>query len=397
MTKVLVYCPYSLSGRGPAETCMNIVANFSSDLEAEVFVARVRPGYSTPVIVRPACTSFWRLLPWRFVESRALARLEKDFADALDRADPSDTIAYFYPHGSFELIEQARRRGILTVREMINTALATAAEILTEACARLGLPDNRFAESDIRAEEHELQMYDFIFAPSPLVEDSLRRLGITDEVIIPATFGWDPRRFANSADVEKGPPVRFVFVGSLGVRKGVPDLLEAWKLANVDGELVLAGAPETAEIDRIVQAHVKSGRVRALGHVQGLGPLLHSADVFVFPTLEEGGPQVTYEAAGCGLPIITTPMGTARLVSDGVNGIIVEPGAVNELAQAIRLLASRPDLRSRYGDAARRDAAGYTYGKVGATRSALINDILRRYRHKTAPPEGPVAAPDGER
>ena len=64
--------------------------------------------------------------------------------------------------------------------------------------------------------------------------------------------------------------------------------------------------------------------------------------MFVFPTLEEGDPQVTYEAAGCGLPILTTPMGAGRLIEDESNGLIVKPCDVDALAEALwRLVNSR--------------------------------------------------------
>ena len=100
------------------------------------------------------------------------------------------------------------------------------------------------------------------------------------------------------------------------------------------------------ELKQTVRDHERRERVRSLGFRPSVAPLFHSADVFVFPTLEEGGPQVTYEAAGCGLPVITTPMGAARLVESGRTGIVVEPGSVEHLADAIRLLADRPDLRA---------------------------------------------------
>ena len=48
--------------------------------------------------------------------------------------------------------------------------------------------------------------------------------------------------------------------------------------------------------------------------------LYRTADVFVFPSLEEGGPQVTYEACGCGLPVITTPMGAAESARQNQEG-----------------------------------------------------------------------------
>jgi glycosyltransferase involved in cell wall biosynthesis len=217
---------------------------------------------------------------------------------------------------------------------------------------------------------------------------------LPEESILPTTFGWDPTRFVNAVALDRSPTPRFIFMGWLGVRKGVPDLLEAWRLANVDGELVLAGTPESPEIARLVREHCRSGRVRAVGYIDDVGPLLKSSDVFVFPTLEEGGPQVTYEAAGCGLPVITTTMGAARIIEDGLNGIVVEPGSVPHLAEAIRVLATRPDLRARYGAAGQRDAERFTYQRVGAQRSQLISEAVQRLRSNPTRSGAGSADPD---
>ena len=106
---------------------------------------------------------------------------------------------------------------------------------------------------------------------------------------------------------------RALFVGTICVRKGVPQLLAAWKKSGVEGELLLVGKVEPA-IRPLLEPYLENNSVRALGFTSDVGRLYKSADVFVFPTLEEGGPQVTYEAAGCGLPIITTPMGMANII-----------------------------------------------------------------------------------
>jgi glycosyltransferase involved in cell wall biosynthesis len=160
-------------------------------------------------------------------------------------------------------------------------------------------------------------------------------------------------------------------VGRVGVRKGVPELLEAWESAGIDGELVLAG-PVDDEIADMVERHCRSGSVRTLGFVKDPSSVYLSSHVFVFPTLEEGGPQVTYEAAGCGLPVITTPMGAARLIETGRNGIVVDPSDVNQLAAALRRLAYEPEVRAEYAAAAEADAQEFAYPLVGARRAEKL-------------------------
>lgn len=98
--------------------------------------------------------------------------------------------------------------------------------------------------------------------------------------------------------------------------------------------------------------------------------------MFVFPTLEEGGPQVTYEAAACGLPVVTTPMGAARLVEDGKTGLIVDAGNVPALAEALRTLAADPTFRQALGVAAQAEADRFEYRVVGKARAAQLHNVF---------------------
>lgn len=323
-----------------------------------------------------------RYLPVRLLEKWTNEILQERFAEALSEADPANTIAYFWPQPPVWLIDLARKRGILTVREAINSTLENASRILKLAYASSSL-EQRYpiTEAAIAEEKRELGMYDYVFASNPEVEKSLLKIGLAESRILRTTFGWNPARFATSPGPSNCPPrkrLRIVFAGIIGVRKGIPSLLEAWELADLDAELVLAGLPD-ADFSRQFRRFSR-GNVRAVGYVKDLGGLFRRSDIFVFPTLEEGGPQVVYEAAACGLPVITTPMGAARLVKTGENGIVVEPGSATRLAQALTRLANDPGLRARYGANARRDAAKFSYDIVGLERRDLLLHALRSAR-----------------
>jgi glycosyltransferase involved in cell wall biosynthesis len=376
----LVYAPYSLNGRGPGESCASILNGFARQrMATELFIGRTRKSLSDDIQLHQSLPPVIRKAPWRLVSHMALESLDRAFAKAIREAKPAETIAYFWPDPPADLVELAHQHGLVTVREMINSACATAGPILDAAYARLDLPTTMHPVSPtkISQENQELAQYDFFFASNPEVESSLIQLGIRRDQILSTTFGWNPSRFASSVPakrVERG--VRILYVGLVGVRKGVPELLEAWERADVEGELLLAGEVEP-EIAHVVARHVAGGRVRQLGFVEDIGALYLGSDIFAFPTLEEGGPQVTYEAAGCGLPIITTPMGAARLVATGVTGVVVNPGAVSELADALRLLAQRADLRRAYGAAAKAGAAHFEYPRVAARRCDLLRGLTQ--------------------
>lgn len=383
--RCLVYAPYSFSGRGVAESCAQLVGPMpSAGLAAEVHLGRRRTALAPGVRVRQPVPVVGGLLPWRHVEGPALSLLERQFRHAVDRADPTSTLAWFWPGSPVSAVKHARERGLITVREMINSAMAVAGPILDAAYRRLGLlPTHGITADWIRTENEELALYDYVFASNPEVERSLAAAGVESRRILPTSFGWSPARFADAAAgafprAAAGAghgTFRAVFVGRIGVRKGVPELLAAWKESGVDGELVLVGSVDD-EVEELVAHHVATGRVRLAGFVANPAEAYAAADVFVFPTLEEGGPQVTYEAAGCGLPVITTPMGAARLVENGRSGIVVDPGEPSQLAHALRTLAGDTSMREAYGIAAREAAQRFTYAEVGARRAAMLTGRL---------------------
>ena len=376
--RCLVYASYSFNGHGPSESCASIVAHFPEELSTDLFIARARKPMPPNVRTHEAVPPLVRELPWRFIRKRADVAVARRFAAALRKHDPASTVVYMWPGAPLWLIREARRLGFPVVREMINSTIAAAGLILDAAYEALNMPPAHLATARaIEDETRELHEYDFVFASNPEVEASLERLGIRRDQILPTSFGWTSDKFNRSEPeprLERG--VRALFVGSIGVRKGVPELLDAWRDAGVDGELVLVGNVEAA-IAELVDRQTEDGRVRLTGHVRDVGAKYRSADIFVFPTLEEGGPQVTYEAAGCGLPIITTPMGAARLVEDGCSGIVVAPGSREQLAAALRTLANDPGLRGRYGEAARARAGAFDYRHVGLARGRQLAGIAR--------------------
>ena len=270
----------------------------------------------------------------------------------------------------------------MTVREMINTFQGSAKTILDKAYGKLGLvPQHGITEESVERERLELSTYDYIFASNSLVEASLIEANIKPEKILRSSFGWNPSKLARSSSAkQERATFTALFVGTISVRKGVPQLLEAWRQSGVAGELILAGGVERA-LKPLLEKYSEQS-VRFLDYVPDVGQLYHSADVFVFPTLEEGGPQVSYEAAGCGLPVITTPMGAGRIIKDGINGLIVEANDVSGLAKSLSQIASSTDLRSRLARQATLDAERYAYEKIGLERSMILRDLIDRRRGK---------------
>ena len=355
--RCLTYISIPHLGVGFVQTCVSILENFPSDvLSATIVLPRAFRTISSSVDVKQAIPY---PIPFRRYSLPIVApALNYYFKRTIAAANPRNTIVYFWPNPPLSLVRYARRRGFLTVREMINTTIGSAKAILDDAHERLGLRTEnqggtKMTDKAVRSEREELELHDYIFSPNPMVEKSLLETGVDPSKILRSTYGWSPARFAASVRDEGRKGFRALFVGSIGVRKGIPQLLTAWKKSGVLGELVLAGEVEES-VKPLLAPYLKDHGVRLAGFsVSDVGHLYKSADLFIFPTLEEGDPLVTYEAAGCGLPVITTLMGRANIIHDGVNGLVVAPYDIDGLAQAISQIASSPELEKSIGTAGR--------------------------------------------
>lgn len=385
--KCLVYLPHSYTGRGPAESCIRIIEAFAAEgANPTVFVYRARAPISSSITVVEAGGRLLRKLPFRLIAQFSRFRLKQKFRQAIDAAQ-AGTIAYFWPDSPVELVRYAKQKGLVCVREMINSPLAKAKPLLDSAYRNAGLePSHGITQAMVAHETDELALYDYVFSSNAEVDAALRALGIAEERILASSFGWTKARFPRfESPASSGDEIGFraVFVGLMNVRKGVATLLEAWEIAGLDGELVLAGVAEECLKPRIEKACQGKG-VRHLGHVSDVASLYRSSDVFVFPTHEEGGPQVTYEAAACGLPVITTPMGAARLVEDGRTGSIVPSGDAPALAAAMQRLASDESLRRRLSIEATRQVGRFEYRAVGAERARMLLTCAAQLRQELA-------------
>jgi glycosyltransferase involved in cell wall biosynthesis len=296
----------------------------------------------------------------------------------LNAIRPGDLL-YMWPPYDANLMKRAKDRGAIVIAERINCMAEMARGVLKRAYGRrgLGLPEGWFDARHIENEREQMLLCDFVMAPNEFVADSARFAGISEERILHTSYGFSPDRLASAIGIQRPPrrPV-FTFVGLGIVRKGIDVLLEAWEQANINGKLLIAGHMDE-EMRRLYARVLERDDVQELGYVGDIARVYASADVFVFPSHEEGGPQVTYEAAACKLPCIVSPMGAGRIVRDQVEGVVVDPCSVDELAAAITQLAEDELFRNRLAGNAETRARQFTWSKVAAHRFRQLCGVAR--------------------
>jgi hypothetical protein len=168
-----------------------------------------------------------------------------------------------------------------------------------------------------------------------------------------------------------GPRVRVLFVGRLERRKGVDLLLDAAarliaERLDVEFDLVGSSSVHTELAGQTYEQWFRrtfATRPDILSRVSFAGQVsedkLHGhyaeATIFCLPSRYESLGLVLMEAMSYGLPVIAADVGGMReIVTHQSDGLLFEPGNAMSLADAIRLLTNRPQMREGMGEAARK-------------------------------------------
>jgi glycosyltransferase involved in cell wall biosynthesis len=189
----------------------------------------------------------------------------------------------------------------------------------------------------------------------------LSSLGIQqDRITLIAGSGVDVSRLQPLP--EPGPPVTVGFAGRLLGIKGIRTLIAAQRLLRSRGanfNLLVAGAPDPANPGSVSARELgewkREAGVTFLGHVGDIGALWRQAHIAALPSEGgEGVPMSLLEAAAFGRPLIATDVpGCREVVIPNKTGMFVPVDDPPALAGAIEELAASPELRARYGAAAR--------------------------------------------
>lgn len=245
----------------------------------------------------------------------------------------------------------ADRLGIPSIVE-IPTWHRDRGKVVADRPAPTPQPDRTWKENLLQTRERFLEEYDLatmLFVLSEKAAETFRVQGFSEDKLFYLPRGVDVDRFKPGV---RPPIFRAVFSGALIERKGIHHLLEAWhRLDLPDAELWLVGAVH-AEAKPHLEKYWRDN-IRVVGFVRDVETYLSQGTVHIFPSQCEGSAKVVYEAAACGLPQITTRE-AGDVVNDGVEGIIIQPGNVGQLASAILELYRHPDTVARMSEAARK-------------------------------------------
>ncbi|BBH22979.1 glycosyl transferase [Paenibacillus baekrokdamisoli] len=165
-----------------------------------------------------------------------------------------------------------------------------------------------------------------------------------------------PEQAQIDAYKEAHDKVQLLFLGEIGPRKGIYDLVDAIELLPESSRnkvtLHVCGNNEIDKLKEYIASKQLTGNCIVHGWIDGeqKKKFLSNADVYILPSYAEGLPISILEAMAYGLPVISTNVGgIPEIVRKDENGFLIEPGDTRSLAEAVEMLVNDFHLRLRYG------------------------------------------------
>jgi glycosyltransferase involved in cell wall biosynthesis len=150
--------------------------------------------------------------------------------------------------------------------------------------------------------------------------------------------------------------VKLLFLGRIGERKGIFDLLEVLRddvnFYRTHSKLLVGGDGEIDKLKKLIESYQLSDIVDYIGFVSGdkKKEILSSSDIYILPSYNEGLPISVLEAMAFAKPVISTKVGgIPEIVHHGVNGFLISAGNKKELADCLKRLILAPSVRDEFG------------------------------------------------
>lgn len=336
----------------------------AQNLSAKEIVARLDPARAAVTMLReggadPRISSRpnTKLLSWR-----KHGNTVRTMAGLL--ANPPDV--YFFPR------EGPLDAAFLRLRRIFHLKTAVVAYVVSG-----GLYDRPYAP----ARQQNIRAADAVFANNGYLAELLQeKMGVAAGVLhsgIDRRYFFPPGNGRGARD-----SVIVLYAGSMRPYKRVSLVVrQAARWPQV--EFRIAGTGEEESLCRNLAAELGCRNVRFLGHLSppALGEEMRRADIFLFPSLIEGHPQVLGQAAASGLAAVAVRIYRPDYLVDGTTGFLAEND--DALAEKLDLLIQQPAVRRRMGDAAAEHAKKFDWDVIAGQWQAAFERIVEARRRRS--------------
>ncbi len=288
---------------------------------------------------------------------------------------------------SEELLAAFRGRRAVTLLMRGSSHIRVQDALLREEESRSGQALDRPSRWMIERETREYALADHVLVLSSFARRTFLDEGEPAERVSMLPLGVDVSSFRitpaeRDARVERilgSGPVRVLYVGAWSLRKGMMDLVHAARtLREEPFEFRLVG-PAMAETSALLAGAPSSVKLMGKRPQHQLAADYAAADVFLFPTIEDGFGMVLTQAMAAGLPCVTTPNGAGPdFIDEGRNGWIVPIRQPDAIAERLRWFqANRGAMATMVK---KLDGAGLTrdWSDVGRDFAAIGRELLAK-------------------
>ncbi|MBU0591498.1 glycosyltransferase [Candidatus Micrarchaeota archaeon] len=234
---------------------------------------------------------------------------------------------------------------------------------------------------------------DMVITPTNIIKKLLEDYGVMAPVThVPCGMDLNKYEYAGK---EQGVKFRqehniplekplVLYVGRISFEKKLEHLLNAF-VGISEATLVIVGdGPSLNEYKKLAKTLGITDRVMFTGAIdhKSLGPVYHSADIFVSPSDTETFGLTFTEAMMCGIPPIGVDrLGPSEIIISGHNGYLVAPNNPEALATKIRVLLHNPEIRRELGTQAKSDVRQYNTNNIAHKHMEVYHRVLERYNY----------------
>jgi len=373
--------PGSLASQAPGPLGRRFADRYAADLSdarVEAFTAAAI-GFELMGRLRRRRPDGWPEIMRRnaWFERRVAARMQR--TGVLEGAEKPIVFAYSY--AALGILRAARAAGCRTVLGQIDPAIFEE-NIVAEASVRHAelRPDWARAPSAYWDRwREECAIADTIVVNSPWAREGLVEAGIeaTKIAVVPLAYEGTakstPKTYPERFSRER--PLRVLFLGSIVIRKGVAELLEAARrLADAPVEFHFVGReaivfPADAARDPMIIRHGPASRGDVVASYA-------NADLFILPSLSDGFGLTQIEARANRLPVIASRR-CGDVVRDGVDGLLLDEVSGEAIERAVRGYLDSPRSLAAQSETAEEDVDRFSPRVVAGQLAAAVEDASR--------------------
>lgn len=256
-------------------------------------------------------------------------------------------------------LERANELGMETFVIRASPHILEARTVLETEYERFGI-ENPITRINAAVECYEYQIADHIVTVSEYTARSFGRFGIDMDKVHVVPYECNLEGLFDIPDESPDDTFTVCTATSIGPIRGVQYLLLGWEQfadEKDDVHLRIAGGKKDTFPDELYDRLSNRNDVTFHGYINDIASLYSESDVFVLPSLSDGGPCGPLEAMSAGLPVVVSDkMGAEMEVEDGESGFVVPAQDESVIVDRLEQLYEDKELREEMGHRAREHA-----------------------------------------